>query len=246
MPESVSVRIESVLAAEATQRFAALPATEAGRRELPARHRKQADRRGWQFPGLSVAATRLVAAAGALAIVAGGGYELASRTGTTTTASPSVGSQAAPMQPMSVGPEITYGGPSAQRAIQSVQQSTDFVPAHLTSQASAAVRAAQARGDTSTALPSFGMPGASQAQSSTASGFAAPDSGTAGRLSGCINDIAPGRTLLLVDLAHFEGKPATIIVAAPMAASPAEVWVVGSACSAIDRDVLAQARLADL
>jgi hypothetical protein len=52
--------------------------------------------------------------------------------------------------------------------------------------------------------------------------------------------------VLLVDLARFEGKPATIIVIAALAASPAEALVVGSACSASAQDILAHAVLGHL
>ena len=245
MPASVSIRIEAALRVEATQRLAAMPATEGGRGDLPARHRSRAGRRGWRLPSFSVPTTRLVAAAGALALVAIGGYEIASHTGSGVTAPSSAGSAAAPPQAMSLGPQITYGGPGGQHTIHAVQQSTDFVPAHLTSQVSAAVKAAQAR-ESSTAQPTSGAPGASRAQGSASVGIATPNSGTAGRLSACINLIAPGRVLLLVDLAHYKEQPATIIVTARMGSSPPEVWVVGSSCSAIDKDVLAHAVIGGL
>jgi hypothetical protein len=245
MPASVSIRIEAALRVEATQRLAAMPATEGGRGDLPARHRRQAGRRGWRLPGFSVPTTRLVAAAGALAIVAVGGYVIASHTGNGVTAPSSAGSAASLPQAMSLGPQITYGGAGAQHTIHAVQQSTDFVPDHLAAQASAAVKAARAS-ESSTAQPPSGAPGASRAQGSTSEGIATSSPGTAGRLSACINLIAPGRVLLLVDLAHYEEQPATIIVTARMGSSPPEAWVVGSSCSAIDRDVLAHVVLGGL
>src|SRR5215475_3796921 len=66
MPATVSIRIEAALRVEATQRLTAMPATEGGRGELPARHRRRATRRGWTLPGLSARGTWVVAAAGAL------------------------------------------------------------------------------------------------------------------------------------------------------------------------------------
>jgi len=245
IPSSVSIRIEAALRVEATQRLAAMPATEGGRGDLPARHRRQAGRRGWHLPGLSVPATRLVAAAGALVIVAAGGYEIASQTGSGVPASSSAGSPSTPAQAMSLGPQITYGGAGSQHTIHAVRQSTDFVPAHLTSQVSAAVKAAQAK-ESSTAQPTSGAPGASRAQGSASASIATPNPGTAGRLAACINLIAPGRVLLLVDLARYNMQPATVIVTARAGIMPPEVWVVGSACSAIDKDVLAHAVLAGL
>jgi hypothetical protein len=245
MPESVSIRIEAALRVEATQRLAAMPAAEGGRGNLPARHRRRASRRGWHMPGLSVPATRLVAAAGALVVVAAGGYEIASQSSSGVPAASSAGSAAAPAQAMSLGPQITYGGPGSQHTIHAVRQSTDFVPDHLTSQVSAAVKTAQAK-ESSTTQPTSGAPGASRAQGSASASVATSSPGTADRLSACINLIAPGRLLLLVDLAHFEEEPATVIVTARAGSIPPEVWVVGSSCSAINKDVLAHAVLAGL
>jgi hypothetical protein len=243
MPASLTIQIEAAFRAEATQRLSAMPATEGGRGDLPARHRRQATRRGWHLPGLSVPATRLVAAAGALAIVAAGTYELASHASSGPTASSVAGSAAAPAtgQPMSLGPQVTYGQPNALHTIHAVQSSSNFLPAKLTTQAVAAVHAAQAK-RLSGRQPTSGTPGASRAQSSSGVS-AAPSSGIARRLADCINLIAPGRTVLLLDMAKFDGKPATIIVVAALAASPAEAWVVGSTCSSAGKDVLDHAVL---
>lgn len=250
LPEKVAVGIEAAFRVEATQRLSAMPATEAGRRELPGSHRRRGAGRGWYLPRLSVTATRLVAAAGALAVVAGGGYAIASHAGTGTTSSPSAGSAAAPaqVQQMSAGPDVTYGRPGATHTIHSVQSSANFVPASLSTQATNAVHAAQARG-ASAAEPSLSAPGVSRAQTTASAASAAsagPRSGVASRLAGCIDLIAPGRTVLLVDLARFEGKAATIIVIAALGASPAQAWVVGSSCSASDKDIIAHAVLGHL
>jgi hypothetical protein len=247
MPEKVSVGIEAAFRVEATQRLSAMPATEAGRRELPGAHRGPGAGPGWHLPRLSVTATRLVAAAGALAVVAASGYAIASRAGNGATSSPSAGSAAAPaqVQRMSAGPDVTYGRPGATHTIHSVESSANFVPESLSTQATNAVHAAQARG-ASAAEPSLSEPGASRAQTSASATSAAPPSGVASRLAGCIDLIAPGRTVLLVDLARFEGKAATIIVIAALAASPAQAWVVGSSCSASDKDIIAHAVLGQL
>jgi hypothetical protein len=244
MPATLTIQIEAALRVEATQRLSAMPATEGGRGDLPARHRRGAARRGWHLPGLSVAATRLVAAAGALAIVAGGSYELASHASHGPTASSVAGSAAAPAtgQQMSLGPRVTYGQPGALHTINAVQSSSNFLPAKLTTQAVAAIHAAKAK-HISASQPTFSSPGASRAQSSSSGVSAAPSSGIASRLAACINLIAPGRTVLLVDIAKFDGKPATIIVIASLAASPAEAWVVGSTCSAASKDILDHAVL---
>ena len=247
MPESISVRIDAALAVEARERLAAQPATEAGRRELPAGRRRRASQPGWHLPGLSVPASRLVAAAGALALVGGGGYVLASHSGNGTTASTSAGSAAAPaqVQQMSQGPEISYGGPTARHTIQAVESSANFASASLSTQAVDAVHAARAR-RTSAAQPTLGAPGPSRAQSNSSAGASAAGSGTADRLSGCLNLIAAARTVLLVDIARFEHKPATIIVLAATGSTPAEAWIVGSSCSSTARDILDHAILSHL
>lgn len=244
IPESVCVRIETTLAVESRQRVAALPATEAGRGDLPARHRRRAERQGWRLAGLSIPATRLVATAAALAIVAGGSYEIAVNTGNGAPASRSAGSAAAPaqVQQMSQGPEITYGSATAQHRIQAVQSSANFVPASLSTQVTDAVHDARARA-ASAAQPTLSPPGASRAQNSASAGSSP---GIAGRLSGCLNLVAAARKVLLVDIARFEHKPATLIVIAASGASPAEAWIVGFSCSATDRDILGHAVLGRL
>ena len=239
MPTTVSIQIEAALRVEATQRLTAMPATEGGRGELPARHRRRAARRGWHLPGFSVPATRLVAAAGALVIAAAGGYEIATHASGGAATSPSEGSAAGrvPAQQMSLGPNVTYGHPGALHTIRAVQSIANFAPAKLTAEVSDAVHAAQARG-IPTDQPTVSTPRASNAQTSSSAGSAAPTSSLASRLAACIDLIAPGRMVLLVDLARYNGVPATVIVIAALAGSPAEAWVVGSACSASTKDII--------
>jgi len=240
MPAVVSIQIEAALRVEATQRLSAMPATEGGRGDLPARHRRRSARRGWHLPGFSVQATRLVAAGGALVIAAAGGYAIVDHVHSGVSTSPSQGSVAAPpnVQQMSSGPDVTYGRPGALHTIHAVQSSANFIPAKLTSQVSNAVHAAQER-RLSAGQPTVSNPAASGAQgSSTSAGSATPSSSTASRLASCIDLIAPGRMVLLVDLAHYNNMPATIIVIAALGASPAEAWAVGSACSGSAKDIL--------
>lgn len=247
MPASLSIRIEAALRVEATQRLTAMPATEGGRGDLPARHRRRSVPRGWHLPGLSVPATRLVAAAGAFVIAAAGAYVITTHESGGVSSGPSEGSVAAPApaQQMSLGADVTYGRPGALHTIHTVQSSANFLPAKLTTQIADAVHAARSKG-VSASQPPSSTPGASRAQSSNVPGSAAPSSSIASRLTGCIDLLAPGRVVLLVDLARFNGQPATIIVIAALAASPAEAWVVGSGCSAASKDILGHALLSHL
>jgi hypothetical protein len=251
MPDRISVRIEVALATESTQRLAIAPGTEAGRRDLPERRSASAGWRGWQLPGLSVAGTRLVAAAAGVAVIIGGGYALSSSLGGTVTSSSSGGSQAAlpaPARQLSLGPTVKYGTPGSTHVIHVVSAKTNFTSAQLTSEATAAVRAAQLRGASAAGAPSATAPGPVDhtTLSSGAAGSAATSPGTTSQLAGCINSVAPRRTLLLVEDAKFEGTPATVIVTAATATSPAEAWVVGATCSENHTDVLAQAVLGNV
>ncbi len=58
-------------------------------------------------------------------------------------------------------------------------------------------------------------------------------------LTSCVDKLAAGETVLLVELAKFDGKPATIIVvAASKPAGSADVWAVSPSCSAGNTHVL--------
>lgn len=61
---------------------------------------------------------------------------------------------------------------------------------------------------------------------------------TAQRMTGCLHRIAADRRPLLVDMAGFEGRPATIIALPGGGADRLDVWVVGPSCSADTNDVI--------
>jgi hypothetical protein len=63
------------------------------------------------------------------------------------------------------------------------------------------------------------------------------------RLPGCVTLITGGTRPRLVDLARYQGRPATIIVQGAAGGRPAQVWVVGAGCSATSRDVIAHTQL---
>ena len=216
----------------------------AGRRDLPARRPRAATSGGWHLPRLSAAATWLAAAAAAVAIAVAGSYRVANDVGTSVT--PSTSSQqpgaAAPAQQMSLGPDVTYGQPGSRHTIRAVKSDTNFVATHLRTQAISAVHAVEARGAIAA------QPSASAATQLTGrvADTAAGSPVTASRLAGCIGLIAPGRTVLLIDIARYQGTPATLIVTAATGVNHAEAWVAGSSCSATTKDVLTQAALGNL
>ncbi|MGH3274855.1 MAG: hypothetical protein ACRDNZ_11130 [Streptosporangiaceae bacterium] len=124
-----------------------------------------------------------------------------------------------------------------------VRTDTDYVAVRLGQQASAALVRVQGA-----AAGRLGGPGSPQVGSPRVGspypgreGPASEFSATAlASLPGCVGRVAAGQAVLLVDLASFQGSPATIIVTAPPGSTVAsQVWVVGPGCSRSDSDVLA-------
>jgi hypothetical protein len=254
LPDAVCVRVEAALQIEVSERLSTVPATEAGRRDLPARSRRRpalAGPGGWHLPGLSVPATRLVAAAGAVVLVSGGGYLLASDLPSgagTGSSSSSSAALPAPVQPMSLGPDVSYGSPGSQHTVETVSSATDFEPAQLRGQALDAYHEAQVKGAAGTRSSGSGSaPNELGPQNTNAAAGAGAGGSSAGtHLAGCIGAIGPGRTVLLLDLAKYQGRPATIIVFGSTATSQAEVVVAARGCSTAAPDVLARAPLGHL
>lgn len=257
IPENLSARIENALVAEARLGLASEPATEAGRRDLPTarsarlgRQRHGRDRAGWRLPGLSVAATRALATAGAIALIGGGGYEIASHAGgpTASTASAPSGAAKGAMPraaaSQSVGAPVNYGHGSEARSIPTVTSTADFEPSTLRIQAIAALQAARLEGVHS-GPPVYGQMATPTANNASGLRNAAGTTGLIGsRLAACIGRFASGRVVHLVENARFKGKPATIIITTLPSGRSAEVWVVGESCSASHSDVLDHLKIA--
>jgi hypothetical protein len=247
MPANLSDRLDAALASESAQRLADAPATEAGRRDLPARSDlARPERRGWQLPGMSVLTTRLVAAAGALVIIGVGGYTIAtnagpSNSGTSASSSGAAAQPRAATPQLSVGAALHYGSPGARKTIPIISSAMNFLPGKLRVQVVAAVQAARLRG----AVGFQGVTGAPAATAGAGTNSANKAAGalTSSGLAGCIDHLVGGQTVLLVETARYAGKPATIIVTASSATRSAEVWIVGPACSPAHPDVLGHLRL---
>jgi hypothetical protein len=242
MPTSLAAQLDITLASESNRRVAEAPATEAGRRDLPERSARRSHG-GWQIPGMSIFATRLVAAAGALILVGIGGYEIAAHTGGAVngTAGSSSGSATVPSaRQMNLGPTVQYGHASATQTVRTVQSATNFTSADLGAEVLAAVRTAKLEGATGArpggaAAPHYAAP---TAAANSASGTVTRSHGASpASLTSCLDGIVGDQPVQLVETAMYEGKPATIIVTTPTATRPAEVWVAGAACSASHPDV---------
>lgn len=94
---------------------------------------------------------------------------------------------------------------------------------------SAAMTAGRLSGATTFAAPSAT---ASKAASSNTAADAQEPTGVSDQLAACINSLDPGAVPLAIDVATYDGKPATVVVLP--AADPARVdmWVLDSPCRA--------------
>jgi hypothetical protein len=271
MPQNLSDRIDSVLAAESAQRVAAEPASEAGRRELPARSaapgRLRAGRAGsgglrpsGSSRRLPVPATRVLATAAAILVVGVSGYEIATHAGagvSSNSAGSASGARvpAPAAAPASLGPQVSYRQAGTENSIRMVTSDTNFRAATFADQAAAAVREAKVEGVRATPGPTSVNSGLSTSSAKSSGTVGSADGATraGSQLSGCIDHVVTsGQVVIMVESARFEGARATIIVTVPTWArstdppKDAEVWAVGEACSATDSNVLDHVRVARL
>jgi hypothetical protein len=263
IPEHLTARIQTALATEAARRAAATPGTAGtgaeafagpggpeltpdGRSPRPERAgRGQGPRR---LPGLaSPVALRAMAATAAAVVIGGGAYGITQLAGGGASSSSAPGSGAgAPAAAPAHGPANGAGGAASrssaapplvryqhaghQATVLAVRTNTDFTAATLKSQVSSEI----ARSGTLRAAPN------ANASSGSAGATAGPPLAAepTSTLDGCVNRIAAGQQVLLVDVARYRGSPATVIVTSASAAGPELAWVVGTGCSAARSDVL--------
>jgi hypothetical protein len=225
LPDRVAQRLDAALAAEVAgrddpERAGREPSPDPG---APAR---RPVRRGFRLPSLRVLAPIGAAAA---VVLAAGGYGLsliAQGPGSQATASSAGGaakSVAGPNVPAnrSVAPFASaHAGASARSPLMTpanftvVVSGTDFTQATLGQDLAAELR----------------VPPASRAERFPPA-----------QLRACVRHVADGAGLVRVLSAHYEGQPATIIVA--RAGQGDEAWVAGPHCSGTDSDMLYQTSL---
>jgi hypothetical protein len=248
MPEDLTARITSAIAAESARRTAAPQAVQA-----PAAPHHRAPHRS-RLPRITPKlALSGLAAAAAVVLVGGGIYEVAGRSGPTSstassgvpaadpaTRSPANGPMASAL-PVS-GPALQYQRSGRRDSITPITTSANFTPAGLSSQVMAEVKK-YGQGFTKT-----GPNAQPSGRHGSASPAAVPGEQTGtfadiplASLRGCVNRIAAGGLVLLVDVAHYRGAPATIIVTEAAKTGPMRIWVVGTGCSASSSDVLQRA-----
>lgn len=238
MPGHVVARLDSALAAEAGSRRQAGDTAPAGAGNgaagptadgaAPQADGRPAPSRG---PGHSWRRTRrparsrrpavLGAAAAALVVLGGTAYGLVSLGQQPNGTAASSGSATQRPGKSRTGTGTATGpalGPNVRTTapLYVVRSGTDYQPGRLASQAKAALTRYGA-----------GHAGVRRAAS----------------LRSCVMQITHGLLPGLLDMASYRGQPATIVIKAPSAGSPGQVWVVRQPCSGQHREVLAHATL---
>jgi hypothetical protein len=250
MPEHLTARIQAALATEAKNRAAQPDAADrvapSPRPPRLAPPRLAPLRLTLPRPASRIALRTMAATATAVLLVVGG-YELAQSGGAAPAASGSaskgaLGPESAPEASAS-GPVLRYQHADHAESVTAIASGTDFAAASLRHQVAAEL--ASHRAPAVNALTPGGP------MSSAPSERAGPNTrmGSFGNLSlavlqGCVSRIAAGSLVLLVDVAHYQGAPATVIVTQAAPGSPKQVSVVGAGCSATRSDLLAHATLA--
>lgn len=214
LPYDVARRLDAALAAEVAARTAtgaAVPEAAAPRAvprgpAVPAGHRRgRPTPPRWRVPGPVPA----LAALAVCMVLAGGGYLISQSGGgtRTVTAIPTERSTISVrprMSPVGPGPERVGGIPGSAPDYQVLTTNTNYLPATLR---------AQAMSERSLLGPSVGT-------------------SPSDRLQGCVVEVEGRDTVLFVDMARYQGRPAYIIVAAN------HVWVTDRNCTAAHTDVL--------
>jgi len=241
MPDSVAQRLDTVLAAEVAQRNAAgraaargeaAPADQAeraggdGTRESPAPRRPGGNR------GFRLLALRVLAPAAAVVVLAAGGYGLSQLDlGSTSSSAASSTARGAARTAASAA----AGAESAGHV---------NAPAAVPSKAGAVPRGV-ARAGFSLVAGQRNLTQANLAQQVRVE-LLVPASARrtqtpTPQLRGCVARLADGQTVELVESVHFEGRPATLVVARTGAEDTA--WIAAQDCSDTYRHVLATTTL---
>lgn len=257
IPAHLAARIETALATEAAHRAAGSPSMRSGVPARPGRVSRRPSRPSWPVPAL-----RILAAAGVIVVIGGGGYELFSHLGGSAGVSSSAsGSAASGSGSSDSGSSVLPGRRTPERTSEAgpLAPGAAAAPAygplvqygragHLVTirpvrtftdyrpaQLSRQVTASLAATRNAPAIAPSSHAG------STPQIFAGVRTG---QLAACVSRIAAGRSVQLVDVAQLNGAPATVIVTAAPGPARAQIWVVGPGCSRSASDVLAHQQLA--
>jgi hypothetical protein len=268
MPPDLAARIDAALAAEATARTAATSPSPAAQAALRADAAGQAgtpglatapgqvgasgpggrtDPRGpggrtdrsrpaGRNPWRGLARPRKLLALSVATVIAAGGGFLISRMQSLSGSSPT-SSAAAPATAGHPAAGAAQPNSAASVSLPVIASGTDYQAAHLAGQVAAVL-----------GHHPFATQGAGgSAPADGASGSAAlgkqPRAAAPAALAACVARISAGQLPRLVDEARYNGRVATIIVLPGSVGHPAQVWVVGPACSASRSDVIAHTLL---
>jgi hypothetical protein len=252
IPHDLTTRIQSALASEAAKRVAvpagskaaaaaagggtAEPVGPASRGPFAPRSTR---RRGLlaRLPSMSGPKFALSAAAAvAVAVILGVGMFQIVQSGSSQSRSTAASAgQAASGTPSAVrGPALQYRRGGQQASVTPITASTNFTAGRLTAQVASAVT------KYGSGAPVAGPMSGPATSNAKVPGEHATTFGNqaVAALQGCVNRIAAGDLVVLVELARFQGSPATIIVTEVPDITSRQVWVVGTGCSASRSDVL--------
>jgi len=255
MPEQLTQRLQGVIAQEAARRSAGAtmpavsevkpgvgiepcPAMIPGRPDLPPPERTRRRRvrrpsmKAWSSPsllrGLTAAAVLVVLVGGGFVLTTGRGPVSRSTAGTPSTpksvrnrpSSAIVGSAAATPLHYRHGKRLAYANAVTSR----VNYTKASLPAGVRSEVK---NSAQVTGSSPEAVEGNSAPSASGRLSGV----------TISHLESCLSSVATGNLVLLVDIAHYLGRPATIIVLKPVN-DIFDVIVVGQGCGTSGKNVI--------
>lgn len=262
MPDRLAERLQLAIANESAARAAgspalaggssettsagpAVPAHVPGRPDLPERSRRRARRP--RMPELSSSLLlRGLAATGAVVIIAGAGFLLASGqpapNNTTAGSSPGRPRVAVPGENVAHTPNATsveYHRNGELASAPATASEVNFTRSNLATEVRKQVASTAG---TIAKAPATSAPSMAPGPGKTAdlNGFSLP------RLAACLTKVAAGRTVLLADVARYLGKPAAIIVIQSPRASVYDVVVVGLACSSSGSDIVSQSEVTKL
>jgi hypothetical protein len=215
-----------------------------GRPDLPRRRRPA---RHARLPAFSPLALRLAAAAGAAAVLAGGGYGIWQALQPAAIVS-AQGSNAAPYRGAGAGAAVQLpyrsNGGTAVVTVRATRR--QFEPGTIKAVLRHDLARPAAAGEPAPTYAPRSSPKAGRAPLAPAGTALQPGlrigAMSVRALQGCVSRIAAGRLVLLAETGFYRGQPAVMIARAEPRGAVG-VWIVGTACSASESDVLAQLTL---
>jgi len=243
MPDALTTRIEAAIAAEAAARAATtadgtLAAADgtvtvgaAGGGTGP-RDRAARAPRPPGGPGRARLALRVAAVTAAVVVVAGGGYGVSRLLAGSPPSGTSggAGSEAAPATGF-------HGNASREPAGLGAPSAGGLVPAVRIVSSGTNYRPGQLEAQVSTVLTQHGASAGAKTGSSPANQPAA----SLPAVPACVPHVTGGKRPLLVDLAKYQGRPATVIVIPGATSGTLQAFVVADPCTATTGRVLAKA-----